>query len=66
MPEHEGACPSCGRGVVRFPYLPIPDGSVGFCEPADPWNPRGECLARFLYDGEEKEWHRWPVPSVNP
>ncbi len=63
VPLTETLCPSCGRGVLRFQLVPIPEGSVAFCEPHDPWNAHQECRSRFRYDATGGTgWQPWPVP----
>jgi len=58
----EAVCPNCGRGVLRVLTFPVGDGTLAFCQPHDPWNPRQECLTRFRYDESHGEgWQVWPV-----
>ena len=66
-PMTEYPCPACGRGVLRFPELPIPDGVVAICEPQNPWKPQQECGARFRWNAdEERGWGLWLLPPEEP
>jgi len=61
MPEYP--CPACGRGVLRFSELPIPDGAMAFCEPQHPSKQQQKCGTRLRWNaGEEQGWGLWPLP----
>ncbi len=65
MPEYP--CPACGRGVLRFQELPIPDGAVAVCEPWNTRKPQQECGSRFRWNAdEERDWGLWPLPAEEP